>query len=84
MAGQAASELVRLVSALDSRVVFEVDTLRPDGLGGRLRACLAVKVDAETIEAVERDYPADWNAAEAAADLLRIYRDTPYTATRGE
>lgn len=72
------------MSALDSRVLFEVDTLRPAGLGGPLRGCLAVKIDGETVDAVERDYPADWNAAEAAADLLRIYRDTPYTPMRGQ
>ncbi len=64
------------------RVIFEIDCNRVT-TGGEIRAALAVKVDAETIEAVQRTYPASWNAAEAAADLLRIYRDTPYTATRG-
>jgi len=65
------------------RVIFEVDCIRAT-LGAGIRVSMAVKVDGETVEAVERDYPADWNAAEAAADVLRIYRDTPYTATRGE
>lgn len=63
------------------RVIFELDCIRT---GGALRVSMAVKERGETVYRLERDYPPSWNAAEAATDLLRIYRDTPYTATRDE
>ena len=75
------------------RVIFELDCIRVDTHGGPIRVSLTVKVEerkgpqhAEMVTRFElqRDYPANWNAAEAGADLLAIYRDTPYTATRGE
>ena len=64
------------------RVIFELDCLRTGS--AHLRVSMSVKVEAETVDRLERDYPPSWNAAEAATDLLRIYRDTPYMATRGE